>query len=245
VSGGIEVDMKTEIRALLCGIIIGCSCGASVCIQAEKAMTTAAAPSKEPAAAVSIFNGRDLTGWENMGDKSAWYVKDGVIECNGKYGFWLRYKPLVDDFILKLKYKMSQGGNSGVFIRSLKDGDPPFTGWEVQLLDSAGQDPNKHSAGAVYDILTPMREMSNPAGEWNDLVVKMQGSIAVIWLNGFKIIDTDFDKLDKPIGKFAFAYKDLPRTGYIGLQEHLSPVWFKDISIVPLGKLSRQIKPAR
>lgn len=205
--------------------------------------TLADAPKLEIGKETAIFNGKDLTGWEVMGsNKDAFYVKDGAIWCNGQGGYWLRFTEELSDFRLKMKYMVTPNANSGVFIRSAKEGDPPFTGWEIQILDTHGKDPNKHSAGAIYDVITPMREMSKPAGEWNDLEALVIGPFVRIWLNGFKIIDVNFNDLTQPIGKFSVAYKDMPRSGYIGFQDHGNEVAFKDITVTTLPAPTGQVR---
>lgn len=182
-----------------------------------------------------IFNGKTLAGWEVMGgNKQAFYVKDGIMECNGKGGGWIRYTKPVDDFILNMKFKVSPGANSGVFVRSQKEGDPPYTGFEVQILDTYGQKANVHSNGAIYDVLAPRFENSKPAGEWNDFIIVADGPIVKVWLNGLNIIDMDLDQYTGPVGKFSVPYKDLKRTGYIGFQDHGHPLSFKDITLIRL-----------
>jgi hypothetical protein len=179
---------------------------------------------------VRIFNGENLDGWQIMGgNKEAFYVKDGVIECNGKGGEWIRYKEELGDFILRLEYKISQGGNSGVFLRSQEKGHPAYTGFEVQVLDDSGRPPDIHTSGAIYDVLTPMVNMSKPAGEWNEYIITCKGPHVTVLMNDVMVIDTNFDWFTKPIGKFSTPYAQLPRAGYIGMQDHGNYVWYRDI----------------
>jgi len=140
---------------------------------------------------ITLFNGKNLDGWlATGGNKDAFYVKDGVIECNGQGGGWLRYNERqFGDFVFSLDYKISQGGNSGISIRSAAEGNPAFTGMEVQILDDQGKEPDKHSAGSIYDSITPMMNMSKPAGEWNHVEMTCRGAHVVVGMNGVKIID--------------------------------------------------------
>lgn len=182
-----------------------------------------------------IFNGRNLDGWTVVGgNKNAFYVRGGAILCNGRGGWWLRYERPVADFILSLKYVLSRGANSGVFIRCTRDGDPPWTGWEVQILDTHGQQPTVHSAGAIYDIIKPRIENSRPAFEWNEMQIVAHGAHVEVWLNGEQIIEANLDEYDRPIGKFSVPLKELPRSGYIGFQDHGCPLAFKDIYLTEL-----------
>jgi hypothetical protein len=179
---------------------------------------------------VRIFNGENLDGWEVMGkNKDAFHVKDGAIECDGKGGWWVRYDKEVSDFVLRLEYKISPSGNSGVFLRSTEKGDPPYTGFEVQVLDDYGKPPDLHTSGSIYDVLTPMVNMSKPAGEWNEYIITCKGPHVRVCMNGMMVIDTNFDWFTEPIGKFSTPYAQLPRTGYIGFQDHGSYVWYRNI----------------
>lgn len=215
------------ILALICG---GC---ASEVNQLQRAEATSARNS-EPAW-ISLFNGRDLTGWEIMGgNKEAFYVKDEAIECNGRGGGWIRYATELSNFVLRLEYKISPGGNSGVFLRSQLEGNPAYTGFEVQVLDDHGRPPDKHTSGAIYDVLTPMVNMSKPAGEWNEYVITCHGPLVTVVMNGVKVVDTNFDWFTEPRGKFSIPYAKLPRTGYIGMQDHGNYVWYRNILLKQL-----------
>src|SRR5689334_24666924 len=68
---------------------------------------------------VPLFNGKDLAGWVVKGKPEGWQVtKDGILRSEGgKGGEWLRSEKEYDDFILKVEWKVSKDGNSGVFLR--------------------------------------------------------------------------------------------------------------------------------
>ena len=189
----------------------------------------------ETEAWTSLFNGRDLTGWVVMGEKKqAFFVEDGVIKCDGSGGGWLRSEKEYGNFILDLEYKVEPGSNSGIFLRCAKEGDPPYTGFEVQILDTYGKKAGLHTAGAIYDVIIPSKEMSKPAGEWNKITITCNGHLVDVVLNGEKIIDADFSKLTEPIGKFSTPYAELPLKGYIGFQDHEDVVYFRNIKILEL-----------
>jgi len=61
--------------------------------------------------------------------------------------------------------------------------------------------------------------------------ITCDGHLVKVVLNGLKVIDTDFSKLTEPIGKFAFAYADMPKKGYIALQDHWTPIWYRNIRL--------------
>ena len=87
----------------------------------------------------SLFNGRDLAGWEGAGKDAAlcWKTEDGTLLCTGKRGPWLRSKGEYADFNLRLDYKIKPEGNSGVYVRVPKDGNHhgKASGVEIQVLD--------------------------------------------------------------------------------------------------------------
>ncbi len=186
-----------------------------------------------------ILNGRNLDGWvvwhldDNVELKpDAFYVDDeGALACKGYDRYWIRYDKPLGDVVLRMEFKVDQGTNSGVILRALPGGDPPWNGFEVQIVDDAGHDPNKHSTGAIYDVVTPMYNASKPAGEWNDLEITTDGLKVKIVLNGLKVIDTDFAKLTEPIGKFDFPYAEMRPEGYLSLQDHGSKVWYRKIRV--------------
>jgi hypothetical protein len=81
----------------------------------------------------------------------------------------------------------------------------------------------------------------HPVGEWNHIVVTSRGKLIEIELNGEQVTRMNLDewaeKNKRPDGsdhKFDIAYKDHPREGYIGLQDHGSDCWYKNIKLLPL-----------
>lgn len=80
-----------------------------------------------------------------------------------------------------------------------------------------------------------------PAGEWNHIEITSKGPILEVALNGEKVnrinLDEWTEKNKRPDGspqKFDTVFKDHPRVGYIGMQDHGSPCWYKNIKIKPL-----------
>jgi hypothetical protein len=148
------------------------------------------------------------------------------------------------NFVLRLSFKISQRCNSGIFFRTFpltpRPGkDVGFNGLEVAIDDSAGT--GFHETGAIYDLVRPARNAMKPAGEWNELELTCDGPRVKVVLNGIKVTEANLDDFTlpnrRPDGtehKFDVAYRDHPRRGYIGLQDHGSPCWFKNIRIKPL-----------
>ena len=82
-----------------------------------------------------LFNGKDISGWQGIeGPNTNWVAKDGILSCTGKKGSqWIATKKEFSNFDLRLEYKISTDGNSGVFIRAPKEGNPWVTGLEIQV----------------------------------------------------------------------------------------------------------------
>src|SRR5688500_19495849 len=78
---------------------------------------------------VSLFNGKDLSGWKIHGTEK-WYVEKGELVCESgpdkQYGYLSTEKPY-NNFILELEFKLEANGNSGVFFRSDIEGDRKST----------------------------------------------------------------------------------------------------------------------
>jgi hypothetical protein len=160
-----------------------------------------------------LFNGRDLTGWVIM-HEGEWTVEDGIlIGRNGtnwttnpeRSGSWLRTEKPYGDFDLELEYAINAKGNSGILFRSALEKNPSFTGYEMQILDDAGREPKKSTTGALYDVVAATRNMSKPAGEWNQVKITCEGKRIQVRLNGAEIVTYTGERALR---------------GYIGLQNH-------------------------
>ncbi len=190
-----------------------------------------------------LFDGESLKGWTVAGADGSWLVEDGTLHCTGKGGGGMIYADGVyRNFELKLDFKVSPKGNSGVFLRTWDKNDPVHTGIEVQVLDSYGKEtPGKHDCGAIYDIQAPSKNAVKPAGEWNTYHIIVKDSQIVVFLNGEKINEVDLSRWTEPgrnpdgsPNKFKYAYNTMTRPGYIALQNHGNPIWYRNIKVKPL-----------
>lgn len=195
-----------------------------------------------PSAAASGAGWRDLTDGDfdafTLKDGS-WVYEDGAVARKGGGDLWTR-DPF-GDFVLDLEFRVAQGTNSGVFIRTGNRDDMVQTGIEVQILDSFGRQPGRHECGAIYDVLAPTKTADRPTGEWNRMTITARGPRIEVAMNGERIIDMDLDaytqpgrNLDGTPNKFTAAYRDMPRRGYIAFQDHGAPVWYRNVRIRPL-----------
>ncbi len=178
-----------------------------------------------------LLNGKDLAGWVVTGEPS-WEVKGGVLATRGSAsGGWLRSEKEYEDFVWRLEYRvLKEAGNSGLFIRAAKDGNPAFTGMEIQILADHGKPADVHSSCSLYGSVAPARNATKPAGEWNTVEITCKGRTLAVAFNGEKVLDVQ--NLDDP--GIPFQEKSLSaraRKGFIGLQDHQDAVEFRNLRI--------------
>ena len=159
---------------------------------------------------VSIFNGKDLTGWTIHGTEK-WYVENGELICESgpdkQYGY-LSTNKTYKNFELTLEFKQEANGNSGVFFRSSIEGIK-ISGWQCEVA------PINHHTGGIYEsygrgwLIQPdsTKEKYLKTGRWNKLKLKVVGDEVTTWLNGHQMIYLK----DQKIGA---------GTGFIALQIH-------------------------
>lgn len=189
-------------------------------------------------------NYRELwRGYKDAAWPPGWEVTDGVLSRTAE-GEDLMTVEAYADFVLHFEWKISPGGNSGVLYRvSAGDGEAYFSGPEYQILDNqagAVGSTSDTSAGSLYALYAPRRDVALPAGEWNSACISVRGNHVEHWLNGQKIVDCEMGSTDwnkrVSTSKFAewpqFAKK---REGHIVLQEHGAPVWYRKIWIRSLA----------
>ena len=91
---------------------------------------------KAPEGFTLLFNGKDLTGWQiHNGKLASWGADKGVLFVKGGGGGWLMTEKEYGDFELRLEFKVPVNGNSGVAVHSPREGDPAYSGMEIQILD--------------------------------------------------------------------------------------------------------------
>jgi hypothetical protein len=192
-----------------------------------------------------LFDGKTLDGWMTSEAKpSKRPVEDGCINPHRCGHYMMVQTQQWSNFMLALDFKISPGCNSGIFVRTASltprpGKDVGYNGIEVQILDTTTAD--YYDTGAIYDLSKPTRNAMKPAEQWNHAEVTCDGGIIDVVLNGEKVNHIDLDQFTKPnkrpdgtSHKFNIAYKNHPRTGYIGLQDHGSDCWFKNIKLRPL-----------
>jgi hypothetical protein len=203
---------------------------------------------------VSLFDGKTTTGWHTYGKDiagAAWEVTNGELhlKIEGKTradrGDLVTNKEY-ENYHLKLEWKISEGGNSGIIFNVHEDtekfGNTYETGPEMQVIDNdkhADAKIHKHRAGDLYDILASSEEVAKPVGEWNKAEIILNNGKLDLFLNGVNVVSTTMfdDNWNKLVADSKFAtwpgfgkYKK----GKIALQDHNDEVWYRNIMIKEL-----------
>ena len=178
--------------------------------------------------AVSLFNGKDLTGWK----KAKYVVEDGVLVCQG--GNLVTEKQYTN-YIFEFDFLLPPGGNNGLGIHYPGSGDAAYSGMELQILDNSHpryaklKDYQFH--GSLYTLQAAKRGHLKPVGEWNHEKVTVDGPLVKVELNGVVILDANLDELNKQKPKHKGAQR---RSGHLCFCGHGAPVKFKNITIKEL-----------
>jgi len=204
-------------------------------------------PDQQGAGWILLFDGKTLDGWTTSSRMpSKVPVEDGCINPHKCGGYMMIHEKEWSDFVLSLDFKISKGCNSGIFVWTYplepRPGkDVGYNGIEVAIDDTTTA--SYHDTGALYDLVAPRKNAMRPAGEWNHIEITCKDGRIKVVLNGEGVSEMNVDEWDKPYKrpdgsdhKFDMAFKDHPRHGYIGLQDHGSPCWFKNIKLLPLGR---------
>lgn len=154
----------------------------------------------------TLFNGKDLAGWQVHGTEK-WYVDHGDLICESgpdkEYGYLSTIKAY-KNFVLKLSFKQEANGNSGVFFRSSVKG-VIIKGWQVEVAP-----PGQHTGG-IYESYgrgwlikpNPKNEKYLKMEDWNQLKIKVKGDQVTTYLNGHKMIQLQDEKIGAGEGSIA------------------------------------------
>jgi len=206
---------------------------------------------------ILLFDGKTSNGWRGYNKTnfpSDWNIEDGAIHLKGSgngeagsvNGGDLIYNRKFSNFHLRIDWKISDGGNSGIFYlaQEIPGKEIWRTAPEFQVLDNdrhpdamLGKDGNRQ-AGSLYDLIPANPQNTKPAGEWNTAeILSYQGTI-IHFQNGEKILEyhlwtPEWNELVKN-SKFPSYNPDwakVAKEGFIGLQDHGNDVWYRNIRI--------------
>lgn len=200
---------------------------------------------------IILFDGSNFNNWRGYLTDSIypeWTIENKamVFTPGEEGGKNIITKDTFKDFELSLEWKISEGGNSGIFWSVFEDAkfnEAYQTGPEIQVLDNerhpdAQENPKFHQAGALYDLVQPEHDVCKPAGEWNLCVLKVnhktnKGSVT---LNGTKIVSFPLhgEEWNSLVEKSKFkGWEGFGKhhIGHIGLQDHGDKVWYRNIKI--------------
>ncbi len=247
--------MRIPLLAVCVSLLAACN-NASDTATTPKDSGTAATTITTPAATtdsgwVSLFDGTTTTGWHTYGKPTAearWKVADGALflDTTVKVGEDLVTDNSYENFDLKLEWKISKNGNSGVIFLIQEDTTKYKrtynSGPEMQVLDNDGHPDGKitkHRAGDLYDLIKSNSEPVKPVGEWNQVEIIVNKGKLDLMLNGVTTVSTTLwdDAWKKLVAGSKF--KAMPNwatftSGKIALQDHGNAVWYRNIQIKKL-----------
>jgi hypothetical protein len=199
----------------------------------------------------TIFDGKTTKGWHSYGRAKAdpqWEVKDGAIHLDkSKNGHGdLTSDAVYRNFDLKLEWKISPKGNSGILFYVQEDTskyeESYYTGPEMQVLDNDGHPDgkiHKHRAGDLYDLIACSKESVKPVGEWNQVEIYSKDGMLKLFLNGVNVVSTTLWNEDWKKMVAGSKFKEWPafgtfKAGRFCLQDHGNEVWYRNIKIKDL-----------
>jgi len=193
---------------------------------------------------VSLFNGKDLTGW--VGATDGYKVEDGILYCDPKKGGNLMTAKEYDNFILRFEFLLYTNSNNGLGIRAPVKGDAAYGAMELQILDDSGSQYTKLQPyqyhGSIYGVVPAKRGFQKKVGQWNVQEVRAIGSKITVLLNGEVIVDADLSTIKETMDKKAHPGLHNPK-GHIGWLGHGTRVDWRNIRIKEVPADYQAVKP--
>ena len=210
---------------------------------------------------IYLFDGKSTDGWRAYNGETIpekWAVIDGNLTFNTELkleedwkggGDIIYYKEQFESFELYLEWKLPKGGNSGVFYNVQEGYEVPYAvSPEYQILDDNGWEELNNAtleswqkAGADYAMYEPdlSKKKLNPAGQWNNSRIVYTPEKAQYFLNGELLLEFVPFSEDWYERRNSGKWDNFPdygkyKKGYIALQDHDTPIWFKNIKIKKL-----------
>ena len=190
-----------------------------------------------------LFDGDSLAQWRSYKEDSVntgWGIENSCLTRLGDGGDLITQEQF-SDFELRLEWRISEAGNSGIFIRGDESGlSMHYSGFEMQVLDNAGHPDASipsHISGAYYDMMAPDHDTTQPVGYWNQARIIANGPHIEYWLNGRQTAEFDLGSDEWQALYQQSKFTDRPNygtlmQGHIGFQDHQDKVWFRNIRIL-------------
>ena len=212
---------------------------------------------------INLFDGSSLDGWRAYnGDQMppGWKIVDSVLTFNTKQILEQDYdykgnrdimygEEEFENFELYLEWKIPKGGNSGIYYH-IKEGYGGFADMapEYQLLDDENyaeihdyelKDWQLTAADYAMHVPDTTQKVLYPPGQWNSSRIIFTSNNVEHWLNDKKVLSfipwTEQWYEKRNSGKWDnFPDYGKYKKGYIGLQDHGSNLWFRNIKIKKL-----------
>ncbi len=205
---------------------------------------------------VSMFNGKDLSGWQglvgnpitrakmkpqelakkqveaNQKAFKLWSVKDGCIVFNGEGDNLCSIKQY-GDFELVVDWRITKKGDSGIYLR----GSPQVQIWDTSRVEEGAQ----VGSGGLYNNQKfqdkPLKVADNPVGEWNTFRIKMIGEKVTVYLNGELVVN------NVPLENYWDRSIPIFPKGSIELQAHGTDLAFRDIYVKEINNVEYTVTP--
>ena len=137
----------------------------------------------------------------------------------------LKPREQYQDFVCRFDFKLGEGGNSGFYFRISDQSDATLHGFEIQLKDDYGKEEmGPHDVGGVIKTSGPKMNAVKPAGEWNEMIVRLKGSRLMVKLNDQTVQQVNLEKA-RP------ADKPLAKKGWVAIQDHGQEFWVRKVRI--------------
>ena len=203
---------------------------------------------------IYLFDGKDVKGLRGYKMEEfpldSWLIKEGNLKTiPEKKGVDLISEDTFENFELELEWKLQSGGNSGIFYH-LKEGyeGPPVVAPEYQIIDDENYSQihnyelkDWQLTAADYAMYVPdtSQKVLYPPGEWNSSRIVFTPDNAEHWLNGKKVLSFVPWSGDWYERRNSGKWNNAPdygkhKTGFIGLQDHGSNLFFRNIKLKKL-----------
>jgi hypothetical protein len=164
---------------------------------------------------ILLWDGETTFGWESHG-KAEWKIANGILSASSGDSGWLGTTSPFADFLLKADFRTRPDGNSGIFLRAAREGEPHKTGYELQIFDNH----KEYKTGSLVNYVKAKKVKTTP-NQWHTFEVRAEGDLFVVKLDGRTLLK----KRDKSHA-----------VGHFGLQYNKDkPIEFKNLKVMPLG----------